>query len=393
MANHLQDELTVGLEEELFLVDKNTTDLCLKWPTNLWQACQKSFPEQIVREFLSGQVELVSSPFASITSLRKEMSELRHCLIKHTEKFELAPMASATHPSAKWRKQIPTPCDRYSRLSDELKISADRMLVCGTHIHIGVSDMKQRLRLYNEMTYFLPIIMSLTTSSPFWAGLDTGLMSYRATILNGLPRAGLPPVFACIEDYQRYLSHMVGAKAIQSGKELWWDLRLSARFPTVELRIGDTCTHLDDLMAVAAFVQSLSRHILHSDPIDKSMLDMRHLCTKENRWRAQRYDISSASFLMPDTPSLKPVKTIIKSMVHVLKPHAEALGCFDALQHCLTICKNGTSADKQKRLYVSALEKGESKKQAIKQVSNYLINETTKLSLNRAILVEEEAVL
>lgn len=372
-------ELTIGVEEELFLVNKNTGALSEKGPEPLWDICHKAFPDQIIHEFLSGQVELVSKPAETITQLHEDAYQLRAFLIHACQPFDLTAMASSTHPTALWRDQKTTPSTRYEKLSDELKISTDRMLVCGTHIHIGVSDRKQRLRLYNELIYFLPLILSLTTSSPFWAGHDTGMQSYRATIVNGLPRAGLPPTFCDIDAYQRYLCHMIDAGAISSAKDLWWDVRLSANFPTVEVRIGDTCTDLEDLMAVAAFVQSLSRYLLSGSEIDKSLLDIRHLCTKENRWRAQRYSQAKNVFLVTGSKTLQKADLVLDAMLEHLWPHAIALGCVEYLQHCKHIYRRGTSADLQRARFAKAIKAGESIEDALQIVSQHLIAQTAVL--------------
>lgn len=378
-----EKDLSIGLEEELFLVDKKTTELCSQWPEGLWASLSKRYPKQIMREFLSGQVELISSPASSITALYKEMHQLRTCLVKQTLRYGLSPMASSTHPSALWRNQLPTPSDRYQRLAKELQVIGERMLVCGTHIHIGINDPKRRLRLYNELSYFLPLILSLTTSSPFWAGKDSGLMSYRTAVIKGLPRAGLPPVFSSLTEYQNYLSHMTQSGAIKTGKELWWDLRLSATFPTVELRIGDTCTHLEDLMAVAALVQSLSRYLLQSAPLTKSELDLRLLYTKENRWRSQRYTMQEGRFLVVNQKELQPINAVMKRLINTLIPHAKILGCHAHLMHCFTILKQGTSADKQKQIYRKHKAEGDDNKTSIDAVSNYLINQTA-MHLNKS---------
>ena len=373
-------DLSIGLEEELFLVDIKTGELCKQWPDELVNICQKKFPEQIVREFLSGQVELVSSPANSLVKLNQELYKLRSFLIEQTARFGLAPMASSTHPFAKWQDQQPTDSPRYQRLADELKISAQRMLVCGTHIHIGIKDINKRLKLFNELNYFLPIILSLTSSSPFWGGQDTGLVSYRATILNGLPRGGLPPIFSSIEKYQNYLSKMVDSNAIESGRELWWDLRLSARFPTLELRIADGCTNLNDLIAVAALVQSLSSYLLSQPASTLEQLEEKLLCIRENRWRVQRYSINEAKLLIFGSNSLAPAKKVIGSLVETLTPYAEKLCCLESLNYCLTICQTGTSAVKQRKIYQQSINKGLSSDQAMLRVTKYLVNETANIN-------------
>lgn len=369
-------ELTIGLEEELFLVNSESGELCKAWPDALWQACQQSYPDQIVHEFLGGQVEVISSPHQTIDALHQELHDLRQFLVRQAAQSGLAPMACSTHPTAKWHQQKPTVSDRYSRLAEELKISAERMLVCGMHIHIGLPDPKERLKLLNELTYYLPVILSLTSSSPYWAGQDTGLVSYRATIVNGLPRAGLPPVFANTKAYQAYIDHMVNAGAIESAKELWWDLRLSARFPTVELRIADCCTSQQDVIAVAAFVKCLARYLLVNDKSTKSELELRLLCARENRWRAQRYSSAESRFIVTDRDEIQPFSELLTVLIEQLLPHGQALGCQQHLLHCLNICQNGTSADKQRKVFQQAIAQGATKLQALAKVTHHLIHET-----------------
>ncbi len=245
------------------------------------------------------------------------------------------------------------------------------------HIHIGVDDMNQRLKLMNELCYYLPIILALTTSSPFWVGQDTGLGSYRATVLSGLPRAGLPPVFDDVEHYQAYIQHMVAAGAIESAKELWWDLRLSARFPTVEMRIADTCTSQQDALAIAALMKSLARYLLEKPSSSKQTLESQHLCAKENRWRAQRYPVAEAQFLMCDHSHLVSLKTWVSELLEQLQPHAEALECEHYLAHCHSMVEQGTSADRQRQLYTQSKAQGERDEQAVHQVIQSLIKETS----------------
>ena len=370
--------LTVGLEEEFFLVYKDTGDLCKQWPKALWQVCNVHFPEQIVREFISGQVELVSKPANSIAELHQESYLLRGFLVEQAERFGLAPMACATHPKAKWHEQKPTISERYQRLAQELKISAERLLVCGMHVHVGIEDLALRLRVMNEMNYYLPIILSLSSSSPFWGGQDTGSVSYRAAVLSSLPRAGLPPIFSKVEDYRDYLKLMVDSGAIESGKELWWDLRLSARFPTVEMRAADTCTSHQDVMAIVSFIKSLATYIIDSNPLSDEMLEIRALCARENRWRGQRFSINEGFILEAIDKQLKPISDIVSKLVDILLPYAHELGCAAYLSHCKTICQRGTSADIQRQIYNKALASGLSNERAADAVSQYLINETAK---------------
>lgn len=373
-------EFTVGLEEELFLVDKESGTLCQQWPQALWQICHQRFPDQIIREFLRAQVELVSSPAQTINQLHQESFELRNFLVEQAEKFNLAPIAAATHPFAKWQNQKHTSSKRYQRLAKELEITAEQLLACGMHIHIGISDEQLRLRLLNELSFYLPIILALSTSSPFWAGRDTGLESYRAVLLNGLPRSGLPPIFNNLKDYQTYLALMTDSQAIGSANELWWDLRLSAKFPTVELRIADVCTTQQDTLAIAALTQSLARFLLDQEPISNSELEVRRLMSQENRWRAQRYAIQKNKLLMIEQNTLQPLQQLIERLVEQLRPHAKALGCQKYLLHCLHIAKYGTSASLQRNVYHKAITEGATHSEALTKVTKFLIKQTAKLS-------------
>ena len=371
--------LTVGLEEEFFLVDKITGDICQQWPDELWKICHQKFPGQIIREFISGQVELVSSPAHSIQELHTESFLLRSFLVEQSAKFNLAPMACASHPKAKWHQQKPTVSKRYQRLADELKISAERLLVCGTHVHVGIKDLGLRLRVMNELSYYLPIFLALSSSSPFWASQDTGLVSYRAAVLSSLPRSGLPPIFTSVEDYQSYLKLMIDSSAITSAKELWWDLRLSANFPTVEIRIADTCTSHLDVMAIVALIKSLVAYIIDKPKLDLNTLNKQLLCARENRWRAQRYSFHDGKFLDAQYGKLHSSPQVIDEIVERIAPYARLLDCFYYLSHCKNICRIGTSSDLQRKVYNDSLAKGHSKNQAIDLVSQFLIARTANI--------------
>ena len=384
--------LTMGLEEELFLVDKETGELCQHWPDALWQLCQKKYPEQIEREFIRGQVELISKPADTIDELQRDMQGLRQFLIEQANKLGLAPIASGTHPSAIWQEQIPTISDRYAKLAHTLQVSAVRVLACGMHIHIGVADFDQRLKLYNSLIYYLPVFLALSASSPFWSGKDTGLASYRASVLKGLPRSGLPPLFHSEDEYQAYLQRMLQAKAIDSGKELWWDLRLSARFPTVELRVADVCTLQSDALALSALLQSLSCYLIETQAESQQDLEMKHMLTEENRWRGQRYAVSEMALISYVDQSLQPMSEIVAELVERLVPYAQKLGCVKHLRNCLTIVNRGTSAERQRQQYQQAISKGMSEEAALKQVVNDLISQTAQLEKFESLKAKSEVL-
>lgn len=378
-----QPALSIGLEEELFLVDKYTGELSKDWPDELWNLCQKVYPTQIAREYLSNQVELITAPCKTIQALHRELSTLRYFLSYHANQYSLAMLGASTHPWAMWQEQASSVSPRYHRLGNALKISAERMLVGGMHIHIGLEDENNRLRLLNAITYYLPVILALSTSSPFWSGKDTGFASYRLSVLNNLPRSGLPPNFPDLKQYHAFLNQFVNSGAIESGRELWWDARLSCRFPTVEVRIADTCTNLNDAMAIAALVLSLASYLSSEE---YSAVDTKNWqCIAENRWRAQRYSLKKGSFLLPESNQMVDMVDFVKNLVRRLMPHAKRLQCESYLLHCNIICETGTSADKQRDLFVKALQETNDKQLALKENLDFLIQETNNFESNQVL--------
>jgi carboxylate-amine ligase len=372
-----QPALTVGLEEEMWLVDKLTGDLCEDWPARLLSGCNKDKPNQIVREFMTSQAELITKPCDTIEGLACDLMGLRRYMITEAEKYGLALMASSTHPTALWQEQHANLSKRYRALQETLQMSASRMLVAGMHVHIGIEDRAMRLKLHNQMIPFLPYILALTSSSPFWAGKDSGFNSYRLSVINGLPRSGLPPLFQTLKDYDSYVNRLISTQIMSSGRELWWDMRLSARYPTIEVRVGDTCTSIKDALAIAALIQVLMRFFLRGKLSSKSLLE-KYRVALENRWRAQRYSILDGKLLSQEAECLAPFSTLITELLDLLVEDARELGSLPHLLHCRHILEKGTSADKQRQLFESQKGEGKSEHEAFKKVKLFLINETKK---------------
>lgn len=370
-----QPTLTVGVEEEMWLVNKSTGNLCDDWPKALLSHCQKEKPNAIVREFITSQVELISPPCDSIQDLELELSSLRHYTSETAQKSGLALMAASTHPEAYWRDQKANCDTRYQTLQNDLQTAANRMLVGGMHVHVGIADRDLRLVLANQMITFLPYILALSTSSPFWAGEDTGLNSYRLTVINGLPRSGFPPLFKSIGEYDAFLKKLVKTKVISCGRELWWDMRLSARYPTIEVRVADTCTSLKDAVAIAALIQALI-HCFIREKQPKKDLQMLYRIALENRWRAQRYSILDGTLLAQDGNELKTFTSVFEALFDLLQKDAQILGTENYLEDCYQILKKGTSADKQREIYKTEKAKGKSARMALKKVKSFLLDET-----------------
>ena len=249
--------LTVGIEEEYLLVERTSRDLAAEPPESMLAECEARLEGRVAPEFLRAQIEVATRPCATVAEARADLAHLRATVAQVSGEHGLAPIAASTHPFARWQEQRQVHKERYDALARDLQAVARRLLICGMHIHIGVDDDDLRIDLMNQMSYFLPHLLALTTSSPFWIGEDTGLKSYRLTVFDALPRTGLPDYYESYGEYQRVVDQLIQGGLMADATKLWWDLRPSARFPTLEIRITDVCTRLDDAAAVAALTQCI----------------------------------------------------------------------------------------------------------------------------------------
>lgn len=378
-----KNSLTIGVEEELFIVSTKSGQMVDTLPNEFLKACQEDFGEQIIPEFLTSQLELITKPCHNLDELAEQLSSLRQHLIKASKQFKLSPIAASTHPMACWRNQKPNLSERYKRLASDLKIAASRMLVGGLHVHVGLDNDEQRIDVLNHLTWYLPFLLSLSTSSPFWAGMDTGLNSYRASVIEGLPRSGLPKYFEDYPSYRHYIDSLIRAGAVSDGRELWWDARLSWRFPTVEMRITDICTDINDTLAIAALYQCLVSWIIQGNTKQRSML-LSNVIAHENRWRAQRYSVLAGELIDCLDDTMISFRDLTYHFLDVLAKPAKELGCLSYLEHIETIVNHGTSADKQRQIYQKVLKEQGSREEAFSEVMRFLIKTTAKLPHNMA---------
>ncbi len=259
MALKPPPSFSLGIEEEYLLVDRQTRDLVADPPRAMLEECQKRLEGRVSPEFLRCQIEVGTRVCSSLAEARADLAHLRATVAEVADRHGLAPIAAATHPFASWTAQKPTERERYLTLARDMQAPARRLIICGMHVHVGLDDPQLRIDLLGQIAYFLPHLLALSTSSPFWRGNDTGLKSYRIAVFNEMPRTGLPESFDSFAEYERHLAVLVNAGLIEDGTKLWWDCRLSARFPTLELRIPDICTRLDDGIAIAALYRCLLR--------------------------------------------------------------------------------------------------------------------------------------
>ena len=369
-------DITFGIEEEFFLVDRESRDIIADPDPGIFEWCEKNRgPHGFVHEFLRSQIESNTRVCESVADLRGALRETRRTVAEAAGRHGATIIAASTHPFAAWESQMSTPKERYDRLATAFQESARRLLVSGMHIHAGFGDADSRIRVMTAMRRYLPLLHALSTSSPFSAGRETGFKSYRLTIMGALPRTGLPgPLWSRAEldqlvaDYQRM-------KLIGDGSELWWDIRPSVRFPTIELRICDLCPRIEDAMCIAALYASLIRRLSRLDAEGELPAEPATEIIAENRWLAQRYGVLG---FHGDTRvgGRRDIEDSTTELVEELADDARALGCEPELRHALAIIREGTGADRQIDLFRLRRVEGDTDAEALRAVVDLVIEET-----------------
>jgi len=371
----IRPALTLGIEEEYLLVDRLTRALVPEPPPTMMAECEALLEGQVDPEFLRCQIEVETRVCRTVGEARADLAHLRGTVATVAQRHGLAIIAASTHPFARWREQHHTDKAHYNTLARELEGVARRMVICGMHVHAGIEDAELRIDLMNQMRYFLPHLLALSTSSPFWEGEDSGLMSYRITVFDSLPRTGLPERFESAGEFERLVQHLVEVGVIPDGTKLWWDIRPSARFPTLEMRITDICTRLDDGIAIAALYQCLLHMLWRLRSSNQRWRIYPNLLVEENRWRAQRYGLEGALIDFGKWAAV-PYATLFAELMDLLAEDAAALQCTAELARARDILARGTSAHAQRRIYQDALKSGARPEQALAAVVDWLIQET-----------------
>jgi carboxylate-amine ligase len=300
-----EPSFTLGVEEEYLLVDKETRSLVIDPPETLMAEAEEKCGAQVTSELLKSQIEIGTKVCANIQEAHEDLARLRKNIIDVAANHGIAPIAASTHPFSKWVDQKHTEKDRYDQLTDEMQGAARRLLICGMHVHVGIEDNELRIDLMNQLSYFLPHLLALSCSSPFWLGEDTGLKSYRLTIFDALPRTGIPERFASWAEYERHVDILKNAGLIEDSTRVWWDLRPSGKFPTLETRIMDVCTRLKDTVALAALLCCIMRMLFRLRTRNQRWRLYTPMLIRENRWRAMRYSFDEGDQGYPRYPDAR----------------------------------------------------------------------------------------
>jgi carboxylate-amine ligase len=375
MKPNQEPSFTIGIEEEYLLVDPETRNLADDPPAAIFEDCEKRIGDQVTPEFLRSQIEIGTKVCSSISELAEQLGSLRSCIREVTESHGLAIIAASTHPIAEWDLQKHTEKERYNILAQSMQTVARRMLICGMHVHVGIENDNMRIDLMNQVSYFLPHLLAISTSSPFWHGIDTGLKSYRMAVWNEMPRTGLPPQFDSYGQYQRLVDTLVSTGVIEDASKLWWDIRPSGKFPTLEMRMTDVCTRMEDSICIAAFYRCLLRMLWRLRRSNQRWRLYDRFMISENRWRASRYGIDEG-LIDFGKAEIIPFAELLEELIELVREDAEFFDCVTEVEHSREILQRGTSSHKQLDVWQQSRNSGKTDAEALRDVVDMLIEET-----------------
>ena len=367
---------TIGIEEEYLVVDRVTRDLVDSPAEGFMDRCAELTGERSTPEYLQCQVEIGTAPHARIADARADLMGLRQAIAEAATEYGYAPIAASTHPFAQWRQQHHTPKPRYDELRSAIGQPVRRLLICGCHVHCCIEDEDLRIDLMNQASYFLPHLLALSCSSPFWEGEDTGLASYRLTVFDALPRTGLPDRLEGHGEYRRLVDALVGAGAIEDATKIWWDIRPSDKFPTLEQRVTDVCGTVDEAATVAALYQALMAYLYRLRASNLRWRLYPSTLIRENRWRAQRYG-TGGELLDHGRGDAVPFPDLVDEMIDIFTADATELDCLEEIRRARRIAAEGSSADRQRAVHAAAVEAGASAHEAGMAVVDHLIEAFT----------------
>ena len=370
-----EPSFTVGIEEEYLLVDRDSRNLIQEVPESMLPDCERLLEGQVTPEFFQSQIEVGTRVAGSIREARADLARLRKIVSGQAQRHGMALIAASTHPFADWDSLRRTRKDRYKILEHDLQGVVRRLMISGMHVHVGIDDEDLRIDLMNQANYILPHLLALSTSSPFWRGEDTGLKSYRIAVWNEMPRTGLTEQFESYGEYMRYVGVMINAGLIEDSTKIWWDIRPSHRFPTLEMRISDLCTRLDDAVCIAAIYLCWLRMLYRIKIRNQRWRTYSRFLIDENRWLAQRYGIDKG-LVDFGRGCLVAFPDLLEEMFELVAEDAEYFDCVDELYHAREILARGTSAHWQVATYRAAKAAGASSEEVLKEVVDMLIKET-----------------
>jgi carboxylate-amine ligase len=347
----LEGQFTLGIEEEFQIVHPETRELH-SYVSKLLEGGSDSaiLRERVRPEMHQSVVETGTGICKDIKQARAEICELRGSLSNLAAKGGLRIVAAGTHPFSDWKKQDITEGDRYKGLVEDLQDVARANLIFGLHVHVGIKEREVAMALANQVRYFLPHILALSTSSPYWLGRPSGLKSTRSEIFKRFPRTGIPGYFDSYTAFQAYVDLLVKTGCIDNAKKIWWDVRAHPFFDTVEIRVCDMTTRIDDTVAIAALIQALMGKLYTLYRKNQAWRMYSRALIEENKWRAVRYGLDGQLIDFGKREQV-PTRQLIGELLEFVADTAEVFGTQDELERIRTVLREGTSADRQLAVY------------------------------------------
>ena len=340
--------LTLGIEEEYQIIDPETRELTSYITHFLDEGVM--IERELKPELHQSQVELGTKVCHTLGELYEELARQRGTICYLAERRGLKIASAGTHPFSHWMKQEVTPRERYYGVMEEMQVLAQRLLIFGMHVHIGIEDKNFAIDCMNVMRYMIPHIMALSTSSPFWNGRNTGLKSYRSVIFSDFPRTGIPDYFEDWSEFEGFVGRLVTTGCIPDGSKIWWDLRPHHQFGTLELRMCDACTTIDEAVGIAALLQAIVAWLWDLRQRNMTFRVYRRDLIDENRWRAVRYGLDGKLIDWGKEAEM-PARWLVRELIRLVDPYVETLGSRAYVEKIYAILEHGSSADRQLRVY------------------------------------------
>ena len=359
-------DFTLGIEEEFQIIDPDTREL-RSHITEMIEEGRMVLGEQVKPEMHQSMIEVGTGICTNIKEARSDVIKLRNAIISLAGSKGLRVAAASTHPFSSWKDQKITPHEHYEALIGEMQILAQSLLIFGMHVHVGIDDKEARIHLMNSARYFLPHVLALSTSSPFWMGTNTGLKSYRSEIFKKFPRTDIPDYFSSWSEFDNYVKLLLRTGCIDKPKKIWWDVRPHPTFPTLEFRICDLPSKVDEVIAIAALFQAITAKLYKLYRQNMGFRLYRRALIQENKWRAVRWGLEGKLIDFGKQQEV-PVRDLIYELLEFVDDVVDELGSREELNYVHTILAEGTSADRQLKKYKETDD--------LKSVVDLLISET-----------------
>lgn len=363
----MRPTLTIGIEEEYQTIDPVTRDLRSHVAAEIIEKGRTLLQEHVKAEMHQSVVEVGTGICHNVAEARMQIGQLRRDIIRLARENGLLVASAGTHPFADWRKQEIYPDPRYYNIVQDMKMVARANLIFGLHVHVGVEDRETAIHLMNAARYFLPHILALSTNSPFWMGMETGLKSYRCKVFDKFPRTNIPDYFPSWGEYENFVNLLIQTGCIDNAKKIWWDIRPHPNFPTLEFRICDVPMRLDETIAIAALIQATVAKLYKLHEANQGFRLYRRALIMENKWRAARYGLDGKLIDFGKRVEV-PLRQLMLEYLNFIDDVVDELGSREEINYIHKILEHGNGADRQLKVYK---ETGD-----LTKVVDYIVAET-----------------